>query len=1555
MNPLRCLRFWRLGLGLVFSAASAAAQTTVTQVVDKFDPAGIGTNSYSGGNIGSVWSKWFGAAFQSLSWDSAVDADANAASGSLKIICNYPGSGDNQFTVINGFNGISPSINARQFTRFECDIKFAAGSATVLKNGVPTFGRLEFGMATPSFGQRYFGGVDVPASNTGWVRVSIPIDPTVDANYYKIANVIIHLYSGSLSGPSTLWVDNIKFTGELVNGTATVNYADNRQVIDGFGASSAWISSFSTTEADLLFSTGPGGAGLSLLRSRISPEGTSVETSIMKMARDRGARVWSTPWSPPPSLKTSNHYNGGSFISTPANYTTYANQLANYAATMKNSHGIDLHAISLQNEPDLETTYESCSWTAAQFKEFIPYVHSALAARGLSSIKIMLPEGQHWEFPLAVDTMADPATAAMVGILGGHNYGSSAAPVTQFGTPIPKPLWQTEHYFGTGSDIVNGLAVAEQIHAFMTVAEVNAYHYWWLKNSGTGSILGNSAATPAKRLYVMGNYSKFVRPGHRRVGMTTDTTALITAYKDPANLNYVIVAANPTAWPITQTFNLTSCPVVTSLDRYVTSATLSLASQAAVAVTGNTFTAELPAYSVTTYLASPSGYAIVPLTASDAFGASSFNAKLNWNDTLAPLATKDYTTGNYTLRTPTTSGNFTFGGHSLSIPAGGQLLLKGGNNTTTTIASLTLDGGSISNGNANAVYAIAGTLSVTADSSLSLSNDATRTLTVASDISGTGGLLIGAGGPGTAVLTGTNDAYTGAVTVNGGAVLRIAAQSNLGGPPAAFNAAQLSLANGTVEPTANLTLDRANSGVTLGTGGGAFLVNTGLALTISNPVSGNGTLTKSGNGTLALAGNATYSGNTTVSAGSLIVAGLGGLGGVNVASGAIFGGSGTVAGNTTVSGTLAPTPVGLTFSRTLSLASTSKLQCELTGNSFATADRALAANVTVASGAKLDLVLNGAGSTLNFVHSFWRSTRTFPVLAATSQTGALALGTVTADSAGHAVATYGAFTLQNSATGVNLIWTPVAGFPSVDDPGVTFTQPLVTSISLTSSSLSLRLIANSTGGPTTTLLWSQVSGPGIATFVNPAAADTRVVFSAEGSYVLRCTVANELGSVTRDLTVFVGPKQTLTLRGGENEYSHAATFIRADTTTWNSGARDQMLVGRFNGALRTLFSFPVPALPEGAALRSVSLDLWGYGAGTGTALNTLELRRLHTPFIEGMGDGSSGANGAGTGADWLTSTGNVANPWASAGGASGTDFTATPLTTLAGFNPSAAVAGTRYTFVSTPALLAAAAEVAGTAEPLDFMLAVTGDTAGNNAFARFISDDHSTIAQRPLLTLDYVVNELPALTAGVAPSAVTGVAATLSGSVTNATSSAWSLVSGPGSVLFANAAQPVTTATFTLPGAYLLRLSGSNAFGESSVTLAVSVVQGAPSFAGWRADNFTIGELADPEISGPDAIPAGDGISNLLKYALGLPPKTPATTGITLTKPAAAWLFTFQRPSNRPDIVYSVEACTDLATGSWSTSGVTLQRIATGEPETWQASFPSGASALFLRLRVTMQ
>jgi fibronectin-binding autotransporter adhesin len=67
-------------------------------------------------------------------------------------------------------------------------------------------------------------------------------------------------------------------------------------------------------------------------------------------------------------------------------------------------------------------------------------------------------------------------------------------------------------------------------------------------------------------------------------------------------------------------------------------------------------------------------------------------------------------------------------------------------------------------------------------------------------------------------------------------------------------------------------------------------------------------LVKSGAGTLTLGGNNSYSGSTTVSAGSLIVNGnqSGATGVLTVAANAALGGSGTIGGPTTISGILAP-------------------------------------------------------------------------------------------------------------------------------------------------------------------------------------------------------------------------------------------------------------------------------------------------------------------------------------------------------------------------------------------------------------------------------------------------------------------------------------------------------------------------------------------------------------------------------------------------------------------------------------------------------------------------
>jgi glucuronoarabinoxylan endo-1,4-beta-xylanase len=591
-----------------------------TLIIDQFHPTNnpyAGANIYAASQITNIWGNWFGGAFSNLVWDSASDANNNPASGSMKITANFNG-GNSQFAVCNGLCGNSPPLNGLQYTNFQCDVRFAPDSATVTNNGVAIFGHLQFGTAI-GYNPVYYGSVEVPVSNANWVHVSLPIDAVDNTGLQSINNVLIYMYgsdySPGLSGVSTLWVDNIKFVGSVaMPANCIVDWNDVHQRIDGFGASSAWESSWTTPQADLLFSTNSGiaytnsvgavttnnGVGLSLLRTRIAPDGTTVETNIMQMARDRGAKIWSTPWSPPAADKDSGTVDGGNFLS--ASNQAYANQLANYVENMKSNYQVDVYAISVQNEPDYNTTnYESCVWTSQQIHDFIPYLHNALSNDGVASTKIMIAESGHWDFDLTTNTLNDLSTSNLVGILAAHPYDYTVAPVNSG----DKALWETEicTAFDTfNGSIANGLYWASQIHSFLTYAQVNAWHYWLLFPYPTDNeSLTDHYGNPAKRMYVLGNYSRFVRPGYYRIGVSNNAFTAISAYKDPGSSNFAIVAINYAPSPVTQTFNLTNFTAV-AVTPWITSSNLSLAPQPAIAVNSTAFTYMLPALSGVTFV-----------------------------------------------------------------------------------------------------------------------------------------------------------------------------------------------------------------------------------------------------------------------------------------------------------------------------------------------------------------------------------------------------------------------------------------------------------------------------------------------------------------------------------------------------------------------------------------------------------------------------------------------------------------------------------------------------------------------------------------------------------------------------------------------------------------------------------------------------------------------------------------------------------------------------------------------------------------------------------------
>ena len=94
------------------------------------------------------------------------------------------------------------------------------------------------------------------------------------------------------------------------------------------------------------------------------------------------------------------------------------------------------------------------------------------------------------------------------------------------------------------------------------------------------------------------------------------------------------------------------------------------------------------------------------------------------------------------------------------------------------------------------------------------------------------------------------------------------------------------------------------------------------------------------------------------------------------------------------------------------------------------------------------------------------------------------------------------------------------------------------------------------------------------------------------------------------------------------------------------------------------------------------------------------------------------------------------------------------------------------------------------------------------------------------------------------------------------------------------------------------------------------------TFESWRQEGFTASELDDLLISGPDADPDCDGISNFAEYAYGLPHDL--ATGLEslpqLSKVGGGdslnhIAITFCRPANRAGIVsYSARTSIDLQT-----------------------------------------
>lgn len=355
-------------------------------------------------------------------------------------------------------------------------------------------------------------------------------------------------------------------TAQSANKEAKINI-DSRtkyQHVTGFGGfspSPQWQYWLGDSEMDKLFGKGENQLGLNILRIYIANNrnfwGSGVANT--KRAKKYGAFVFASPWSPPASWKTNNDVaNGGSLKEE--YYDDWAKFLNDYYVYMK-GQGANVDAVSIQNEPDWNASYESCIWTGEQMAKFLREQGSKIQC------KIIAPEAIHFTRNMHEPILNDPEACDQLDIMGGHFYGwdgSSYPLAAQKG----KEVWMTEFLINERQQNNNinidwktdGFLFARSVNDAM-LANMSAWVHYSLKRYygclGDGQF-GTTNNTITKRGYILSHYAKYVSGSTRISHSLEDTSNKLTssAYLSVTGDSVIVMLLNTGEYTYNTTFTL---------------------------------------------------------------------------------------------------------------------------------------------------------------------------------------------------------------------------------------------------------------------------------------------------------------------------------------------------------------------------------------------------------------------------------------------------------------------------------------------------------------------------------------------------------------------------------------------------------------------------------------------------------------------------------------------------------------------------------------------------------------------------------------------------------------------------------------------------------------------------------------------------------------------------------------------------------------------------------------------------------------------------------------
>ncbi|MEN3541302.1 cellulose binding domain-containing protein [Microbispora sp. ZYX-F-249] len=394
---------------------------------------------------------------------------------------------------------------------------------------------------------------------------------------------------------------------EAAAATATINPSAQRQTIRGFGgmAHAAWIGDLTAAQRETAFGTGEGKLGFSILRIPVGESQADFgrDLATAQRAAELGVTVFASPWNPPASMIETFNRNGQTNAKRLRydQYAAYAQHLNSFSTYMKNN-GVNLYAISVQNEPDY--AHDWTWWTSTEMVRFLR------ENAGSINTRVIAPESFQYVKSMSDPILNDSTALANVDIIGAHLYGTS---YSNFPYPLfkqkgaGKDLWMTEVYYPNSSDSADtwpqALDVGEHMHRAMVDAEFQAYVWWYIRRS-YGPMREDGQLS--KRGAIMAQFARFVRPGYVRIDATANpaTNVYVSAYRSGNTV--VIVALNKGTSAVSQQFTVANAGSA-GVSSWVTDGSRNVAPQAATTMSNGSLTVTLPARSMTTFVTSLGG------------------------------------------------------------------------------------------------------------------------------------------------------------------------------------------------------------------------------------------------------------------------------------------------------------------------------------------------------------------------------------------------------------------------------------------------------------------------------------------------------------------------------------------------------------------------------------------------------------------------------------------------------------------------------------------------------------------------------------------------------------------------------------------------------------------------------------------------------------------------------------------------------------------------------------------------------------------------------------